>query len=139
MTWVTNEQPFGVNHAPLLSGLASDGSGAEVPVAVDKDTGELFVSSGGGTTTPTVPSIVSGQQTATSSAAALSSHSLKQGVVLQALSTNTVSVFIGPSGVTSSTGLELPAGGSVTLPVNNTNVVYIVSASDSPAVTFVGA
>lgn len=47
-SWKTNEQPFGVNHAPLLSGLASDGSGVEVPVAVDKDTGELLTSSSGG-------------------------------------------------------------------------------------------
>lgn len=45
-SWQNNEQPFGVNHAPLLSGLASDGSGTEVPVAVDKDTGELLVSGG---------------------------------------------------------------------------------------------
>lgn len=51
MTWNTNDQPFGVNHAPTLVGTASDGSGKTVPVAVDKDTGELLVStvSGGGT------------------------------------------------------------------------------------------
>lgn len=53
-SWQNNEQPFGVNHAPLLSGLASDGSGVEVPVAVDKDTGELLTSGGGGSSATVV-------------------------------------------------------------------------------------
>lgn len=41
MAWTTEKQPFGANHAPLLTGLASDGSGP-VPVAVDSATGALL-------------------------------------------------------------------------------------------------
>lgn len=62
MAWTPEQQPFGVNHAPLLTGTASDGSGVGVPVAVDPDTGAVLTSGGGsggggtqyssGTTTP---------------------------------------------------------------------------------------
>lgn len=44
--WSVEPQPFGANHAPLLTGWASDGSGA-VPVAVDKATGRLLTNSTG--------------------------------------------------------------------------------------------
>lgn len=48
MAWNTKAQPFGVNRAPLLTGLASDDSGVSVPVAVDPDTGAILTEGGGG-------------------------------------------------------------------------------------------
>lgn len=44
--WTTEANPFGPNHVPTLEGWASDNSGP-VPIAVDKATGELLVSSAG--------------------------------------------------------------------------------------------
>lgn len=46
--WTNEVQPFGKNHAPLLTGLSSSNDGTAVPVAVDPATGELLVSSSGG-------------------------------------------------------------------------------------------
>lgn len=43
--WTNEVNPFGANHAPLLTGLASDGSGP-VPLAVDKTTGSLLTAGG---------------------------------------------------------------------------------------------
>jgi hypothetical protein len=45
--WTTEKQPFGPNRAPLLSGLASDGSDVAIPVAVDPTTGRLLVNATG--------------------------------------------------------------------------------------------
>lgn len=311
MTWVTNEQPFGVNHAPTLVGSASDGSGETVPVAVDKDTGELLVSGGGGSggnvnltqidgntasvgngttdtgtlrvtissdstgqvkltagantigaisntsfaatqsgawtigansatgsavpsnafymglhgpsgnlqgaqsasiatgqfdsgllgagilvngtsdfkyysvagnnaadgmatgisaftwsqtgiyngtswdrlrgdttngvwvnvktaVTPVSATIINGQQSVTATAAALASHTVTQSLTIEALSTNTISVFVGATGVTTATGIELSPGSAVTLPVSNSNVVFVIASTTGATVTYVG-
>lgn len=52
--WTTESQPFGTNRAPLLTGLASDGSGVPIPVAVDPVTGRLLTNSTGGAAAATV-------------------------------------------------------------------------------------
>lgn len=49
--WTNEEQPFGPNHAPLLTGLASDGTGASIPVAVDPITGAILTEGVGGSGT----------------------------------------------------------------------------------------
>lgn len=54
-----------------------------------------------------------------------------QGVMLQSLSTNTVSVYIGNSGVTTSTGTELQPGEEIVLPVADPATVYCISGSAS--------
>ena len=137
MAWTTEKQPFGVNHAPLLTGLALDGSGA-VPVAVDPATGGLVVSA---TISPgSLPAtLVNGQQTVTTSAVALPSGALTQGVVLEALSTNTVSIFVGATGVTTSTGYELQPGASIGIAVDNTNRIFVRCTSTSPVVSWIGS
>lgn len=48
MSWSTKRQPFGSNRAPLLTGTASDGSGVDVPVAVDPATGAVLTEASGG-------------------------------------------------------------------------------------------
>ncbi len=135
--WTIEEQPFGVNHAPLLTGLAYDNSGP-VPVAVDPATGALLTTA---TINPVVlPTVlVSGQQTVTGSAAALTSGALSEGVVLEALSSNTVSIFVGKSGVTTSTGYELQPGASIGIAVSNMDKIFVVCGSTSPVVTWVGS
>lgn len=84
-------------------------------------------------------SLIHGQSTIGLSAIQLSSNSLKQGVVIKASSSNTGSIYIGSSsGVTTSTGYELGAGESVTIPINNTNLVYLISNIASQSVSFIG-
>lgn len=57
MAWTNEKQPFGANRAPLLTGLASDGSGVGVPVAVDPVTGAILTEGGGGGGSATVVGI----------------------------------------------------------------------------------
>lgn len=83
-------------------------------------------------------SLVAGQQAVTGTATALSGNALAQGVTVEALSANTISVFVGPSGVTTSTGLELPPGSAVTLPVSNTNLVFVIASTTGASVSFAG-
>ena len=58
-----------------------------------------------------------------------SSIAMTNGVVIQALSTNTASVFIGNSGVTTANGFELTAGSSLTISPSNINLVYVIGAN----------
>ncbi len=51
------------------------------------------------------------------------------GIMVQAPSSNTASVFIGDSAVTTSTGLEIEPGKGITLPIQDEGTVYGVVAS----------
>jgi hypothetical protein len=139
MAWTNDTQPFGSNRVPILTGWASDDSGVGVPVAVDKATGRVLVSATVTVTSGTLSTIYYGQASivTTGTAVQLASHSLDDGVVVEALSSNTSSVYVGDSSVTASNGLELPPGSSVSLPVGNTNLLYINGASGQ-AVSFLG-
>lgn len=129
--------PRDANRVPFL--LAASTADGDSPVSVEADPSThallVSVSSGGGLPT----ALVNNQQTVTGSAVALPSGTLTTGVVLEALSTNAVSVFVGGSGVTTGTGIELPAGAAVSIPVSNTNKIYVICASGSPVVTWIGS
>lgn len=84
-------------------------------------------------------SLVNGQQTVTTSPVALPVGVLTQGAVLESLSTNTVSIFVGGSGVTTSTGIELLPGGMLGVAIADTSDIYVVCASTSPVVTWLGS
>jgi hypothetical protein len=86
----------------------------------------------------TGPSILAGQQAVTASAAALASNSLSKGMCVEALSTNAISVFLGPSGVTTSTGIELAAGASFCPAVSNSNAIYVIASTTGASVTWSG-
>lgn len=76
--------------------------------------------------------ITSGQVTVGTTAVQLPNVSVPQGkaVVLKASSANTAIVYIGPSGVTTSTGFELGVGEySPALMVTNLNVIYAISTA----------
>jgi hypothetical protein len=89
--------------------------------------------------TLTVPAaIISGQQSVTASAAALATNTLTKGLCVQALSTNTISVFVGPSGVSTSTGIELPAKASYCAAVSNSNAFYVIASTTGASVTWSG-
>jgi len=74
-----------------------------------------------------LPAAIYGNQiTATVTAAALGSQALQNGVTIQALSTNSEIVYVGPAGVTSATGYPLAAGQAIAYNVANISSVYIV-------------
>ena len=82
--------------------------------------------------------IYSGQQTVTTSAVALPSQALANGVVITAATANTGTVYVGPSGVTSSTGYPLAAGQSISYALANLSSIYIIGTNTTDAVAFTG-
>jgi hypothetical protein len=129
MAWTDNEQPFGVNHAPTLVGTASDGSGKTVPVAVDKDTGELLVS---GAAAATSVAINDGVTTTTKSSVVASTATPGENgiVVLNPDGTN-----LG-GGTQYTDGVAAPTHPVGTMPIfNNGGTWAEVSASQGLPVT----
>lgn len=97
----------------------------------------LDTTGGGG---GSLPSTFSNNQVSVgTSQAQLPSNALTVGVIVQALSTNTASIFIGTTGVTTSTGFELQPGQATSVAVSNTNVIYAISGSASQGLCFVGS
>jgi hypothetical protein len=79
--------------------------------------------------------VVSGQQAVTGTAAVLASNSIKQAC-FSALSTNVISIFLGASGVTTSTGFEMKPGTGVCLPLTNTNLIFVVASTTGATITW---
>ncbi len=137
MAWPKNRTEFGPNRTPILTGLSIVNEEDIIPVAVDPITGAIIVEVDTGGTLPST--LVSGQQTVTTTAAALPNKTLSQGVILESLSTNTVSIFVGDSSVTTSTGVELQVGAALSAAVSNLDVIYVICASGSPVITWLGS
>jgi hypothetical protein len=81
--------------------------------------------------------LYSGQQAVTGTAAALATNSTKQAC-FKALVANAINIYLGPSGVTTSTGIELAPDEAVCLPVSNTNLVYVVASTTGASVSWIG-
>lgn len=170
----------------MLTGLASDGSGIGIPVAVDPATGRLLTNatgaSGGtsstfGATFPTTGTAVgasdgtnmqplqvdgsgnlkvnveatsaastsanlyTGHITVGTSAVQLnaSSYALINGLIIKAPLANSATIYVGLTGVTTSTGDILEPGESRGYAISNTNLLYIISvASTSDIVSYSG-
>jgi hypothetical protein len=75
------------------------------------------------------PTIVSGQITMTGAAIQLPANN-SSVVVLTNSAASAHSIFIGPSGVTETTGLEIPKGASVPLPISNTAALFAIGTAD---------
>ena len=124
--------------APCAAGAQTykDAAGTVVPGVVPLGgctaAGSCAGPQGGGST------IYSGQQTLTTSAAALPSQALANGVVITAKTTNTGTVYVGPSGVTTATGYPLPAGQSISYAINNLSSIYIIGTNGTDVVAFTG-
>ena len=76
-----------------------------------------------------------GQQAVTGTAVALPTHAANS-VCVQALLENTINVYIGPSGVTTSTGLELTPGVAFCGQLNNTNLIYVIASTTGASVSW---
>ena len=82
----------------------------------------------GGSSLPALGgALYSGQITASATGQNLPSQTLSNGVIVTNLTSNPL--YIGGSGVTTSTGFQLAVNNSVNLAVNNSSLVNFVSAS----------
>ena len=80
-------------------------------------------------------SFTSAQQGVTASAAALGTNTAK-AVCVKALIGNTINVYVGASGVTDSTGFELPPGQGVCVNLSNTNLLYVIASTTGASVSY---
>lgn len=79
--------------------------------------------------------VVSGQQAVTATAAALASNAA-HGVCVKALAANTIDVFVGPTGVTTSTGYPLSAGDGICYQVSNSNLIFVIASTTGASVAW---
>lgn len=136
---LTGRIPRDQNRVPVIAGVSSVDGLTVLPAEINPTTGRLLVdtatSSGG---LPT--SGFSNQVTVGTTAVQLPSNVLTQGVIVQALSTNSVSIYLGFSNtVTTSTGSELVAGQATSVAVSNTNAIWAISGSASQKLCFIGS
>ena len=80
-------------------------------------------------------SVLSGQQAVTGSATALATNTAK-AICVKALNGNAINVYIGPTGITTSTGLELSAGAFWCGTITNTNLIYVVASTTGASVSW---
>jgi hypothetical protein len=87
------------------------------------------------------PAVFCGQVTVTNTAQTLAANSLKSGVTVKALSTNTTPVFVGiGTAVTVGNGYELSPGEGIFIEITNTNLVgCVAAASDGQKICFMAS
>jgi len=136
----TTKQDVIIGHVDGIEGILG---------TIDADTGALFGCVDGtelkvdvkDVTLPTT--VVHGKTTigtASSGEAVLgSSTALLSGVTIKALSANTGLVYVGKTGMATSTGFELNAKESVFIEVDNIADIFIIVAVDAEGVTYVGS
>jgi hypothetical protein len=92
-------------------------------------------------TTPTQPvglaSLIEFQQAVTASATALSTNAA-HAFCIQALPLNALTVYVGGSGETTSTGYPLQPGQYVCPQLSNTNLVYVIASGTGSSVAVFG-
>lgn len=81
------------------------------------------------------PAVVAGAPTiqnlalSNTSQAQFSSAACTRGAWVEAVSANTASVYVGPTGVTTGTGLELQAGDREFFPLDNVNRIFAITGT----------
>lgn len=148
-----------VNGVTTLTGTGATGTGAQrVTVATDSATvaGSATLPAGtnvighvitdtnsttavtGTVTTQTTgnTAVLSGQQAVTGSAVVLATNAAKT-VCIHALAANTINVYLGPTGITTSTGMELPPGTTYCAPASNTNLFFVIASTTGASVSWI--
>lgn len=120
----------GSQGAPLASNLNANATFANNNVTVS---GNVSITSGNSNVSalPTYGNAASNQQAVTTANTALQSVAGVAGVCVTTLSTSNASAFLGVSGVTTSTGMELPPGASYCSNVNNPAVIFVIAAANN--------
>ncbi len=108
----------------------------EVPGSVRcVSTNGLSYEACGGVYSSPLTSIVTGQQAVTATATALPSNAGKV-VCLKVKDTGTQTVYYGPTGVTTSTGMELLPGASMCRSIDNSNRIFVIAGATGSTVSF---
>lgn len=81
---------------------------------------------------------LSGQQAVTGTAASLGTHAVAGGFCVVADIGNTIPVYIGPAGVTTSTGYPLVAGQPACNNLGNTNELFVVASTTGATAEWFG-
>jgi hypothetical protein len=128
--------PFDQNRIRVSAGISDSGPETILPLEVNANGGldVNLIGSVSGT-----GAVVAGQQAVTGTAAALPAAALTTGVIITGLSTNTISVFIGPIGVTTSTGAEIQPGAALSVATPNLDNLYVVASTTGATVTWIGS
>lgn len=136
-TFFQTTQPVSAASLPLPTGAATAAIQTTQQSSLTSIDGKLSGAlSVTGSTVGTSSAVVNvGQQTSNTTAVQLSASSTipTNGIIVQAISTNTASVFIGGSGVTTSNGFELQAGQSAPF-TSNLNTLYVIGSNASDKV-----
>jgi hypothetical protein len=70
----------------------------------------------------------------------LPSNALKNSINIKSSDYNTGILYVGSSNtVTTATGYELSAGESITLPINNSNLIYLISDSTNQIISYIAS
>ncbi len=137
MAWTNEVQPFGPNHAPLLTGWASDGSNVSVPVAVDPATGRIYTDTVVSFTPTALTTVLSGIKLVTTAGTRvnLASNAIAS-ITIKALSTNTGVIYVGGSAVAAANGYQLFANDTVSFDMDNTNAVWLDSSVNAEGISW---
>ena len=85
-------------------------------------------------------SFLTGQIAIGITAVQLPSNTLKNSINIKSSDFNTGILYIGSSNaVTISTGYELSAGESITIPINNSNLIYLISDSTNQIISYIAS
>lgn len=125
-----DNEPFNVaqmNGVAVTMGDGVSGTGVQRVTIASDSAGQVTESSS--------TALLAGQQAVTGTAAALATNTTKE-VCVKALLANTINVYVGPTGVTTSTGLELGPGDSYCTRVTNTNALFVIASGAGPSVSW---
>ena len=78
------------------------------------------------------------QETIGTSELQLANNPLNYSVTVKALNGNNSVVYVGVSGVTTSSGFELNAGESISLSIDNTNRLYVIASNANQKICVIG-
>lgn len=138
----TTPPSLSVNGTPTNLTVDSSGRLFVNPAPLTSTNDSVTAVNGGTFPGSTLAGPILGQKAVGTSQVQITSSStpLVTGMRVRALSTNGASIFIGLTGVSTTTGYELPAGQEVLIPVNVPSLLYIISvASTTDKVSFVAA
>ena len=112
------------------------GASAQLPAALGATTPVLSLS-----VVPAMSaSLTTGQKAVTNTVGQLAASGgpFRNGIKLTNLSTSASPLFYGASGVTASTGDELPLGTSVVLTMSDPSLIYVITASGTATASYAG-
>jgi hypothetical protein len=127
-----------------VPGLVAKSDADNTPVILEADAATkrlkvsaVITSGGSGSSIPAT--FLNGQQTTTTGAVALPVGTLTQGVIIEGLSTNVASVWIGNSTLTAANGYELVAGQATSIAVSSLSAIYVLGANSTDKIAWIGS